>query len=480
MPTDGTIASGSSNVDESMVTGEPVPVHKVAGDSVTGGTVNQTGSFVLIVERIGKDTLLAKIVQMVAQAQRSRAPIQKLADQVASWFVPAVIASALGTFAAWAIWGPTPALGFALVNAIAVLIIACPCALGLATPMSIMIGTGKGAQNGILIKNAEALETFEKVDTVVVDKTGTLTEGKPRLVMVEPAAGFAENDLLALAAAVEQSSEHPLAAAVISGAKERGLALARAEDFASVTGEGAQAKVAARQVAIGNEKLMARIGASSEALAERANAGRSKGQTVMFVAVDGKPAGLIGVADPIKPASAAAIARLREAGIQVVMLTGDAEGTAQAVAREVGIAEVRANVSPEDKHRIVQELKAAGRIVAMAGDGINDAPALAAADVGIAMGTGTDVAMESAGITLVKGDLSGIAKAQHLSRLTMRNIRQNLFFAFAYNILGIPLAAGALYPMFGLLLSPMVAAAAMSFSSVSVIGNALRLRHAKL
>ena len=480
VPVDGTVASGSSNVDESMVTGEPVPVHKVAGDSVTGGTVNQTGSFVMVTEHIGKDTLLAKIVQMVAQAQRSRAPIQKLVDLVASWFVPAVIVTALLTFAAWAIWGPSPALGFALVNAIAVLIIACPCALGLATPMSIMIGTGKGAQNGILIKNAEALETFENVDTVVVDKTGTLTEGKPRLVMVAPAEGFGEDDLLALAAAVEQPSEHPLAAAVVSGAKERGLTLASAEHFNSVTGEGAEAMVGARRVAIGNEKLMARIGAGSEALVARATAGRALGQTVMFVAVDGQAAGLIGVADPIKPASAAAIARLRQAGIHVVMLTGDAEGTAQAVARQVGIDEVRANVSPEDKHRIIGELKAAGRIVAMAGDGINDAPALAAADIGIAMGTGTDVAMESAGITLVKGDLSGIAKAQRLSRLTMRNIRQNLVFAFGYNTLGIPLAAGLLYPTFGLLLSPMIAAAAMSLSSVSVIGNALRLRHAKL
>ena len=480
VPVDGTVANGSSNIDEAMVTGEPVPVHKVAGDKVTGGTVNQTGSFVMVTEHVGKDTLLAKIVQMVAQAQRSRAPIQRLVDLVASWFVPAVIASALLTFAAWAIWGPPPALGFALVNAIAVLIIACPCALGLATPMSIMIGTGKGAQNGILIKNAEALETFEKVNTVVVDKTGTLTEGKPKLVMVEPAEGFGEDDLLALAAAVEQPSEHPLAAAVVSGAKERGLILASAVGFNSVTGEGAEATVGARRVAIGNEKLMALIGAGSETLVARAQEGRALGQTVIFVAVDGQAAGLIGVADPIKPASAAAISRLRQTGIHVVMLTGDAEATAQAVARQVGIDEVRANVSPADKHRIIGELKAAGRIVAMAGDGINDAPALAAADIGIAMGTGTDVAMESAGITLVKGDLSGIAKAQHLSRLTMRNIRQNLVFAFGYNALGIPLAAGALYPSFGLLLSPMIAAAAMSLSSVSVIGNALRLRHAEL
>ena len=480
VPADGTIASGSSNIDESMVTGEPVPVHKIVGDPVTGGTVNQTGSFVMVTVHIGQDTLLAKIVQMVAQAQRSRAPIQRLVDLVASWFVPAVIASAVLTFAVWAIWGPSPALGFALVNAIAVLIIACPCALGLATPMSIMIGTGKGAQNGILIKNAEALETFEKVDTVVVDKTGTLTEGKPKLVMVEPVEGFAEDDLLALAAAVEQPSEHPLAAAIVTGAKQRGLSLARAEDFNSVTGEGAEAMVKGRRVAIGNEKLMVRVGAENPALAARAQAGRALGQTVMFVAVDGQAAGLIGVADPIKPASAAAIARLREAGIHVVMLTGDADATAQAVARQVGIDEVRANVSPADKHRIIGELKTAGRVVAMAGDGINDAPALAAADIGIAMGTGTDVAMESAGITLVKGDLSGIAKAQHLSRLTMRNIRQNLLFAFGYNALGIPIAAGLLYPSLGVLLSPMIAAAAMSLSSVSVIGNALRLKRAEL
>ncbi|MBU3993399.1 MAG: heavy metal translocating P-type ATPase [Alphaproteobacteria bacterium] len=480
VPVDGRVASGSSNVDESMVTGEPVPVHKDAGDAVTGGTVNQTGSFVMIAERIGKDTLLAKIVQMVAQAQRSRAPIQRLADRVSGWFVPAVIVTALATFVAWAIWGPAPALGFALVNAIAVLIIACPCALGLATPMSIMIGTGKGAQNGILIKNAEALETFEKVDTVVVDKTGTLTEGKPRLVMVAPAEGVGEDELLSLAAAVEQSSEHPLAAAIVAGARERGLSPARAEGFGSTTGEGAEADVNGRRIAIGNEKLMARVGADCAAFGARAKEGRALGQTVMFVAIDGEPAGLIGVADPIKAASANAIADLRKAGIHVVMLTGDAEGTARAVASQIGIDEVRANVSPEDKHRIVEELKAEGRIVAMAGDGINDAPALAAAHIGIAMGTGTEVAMESAGITLVRGDLSGIAKARALSRHTMRNIRQNLFFAFAYNTLGIPLAAGILYPTFGLLLSPMIAAAAMSVSSVSVIGNALRLRGARL
>ena len=480
VPVDGTLESGSSHVDEAMVTGEPVPVAKVAGDRVTGGTVNQTGGFVMIAEQVGNETLLAKIVQMVAAAQRSRAPVQRLADTMASWFVPAVIGIALLTFAIWAIWGPSPALTYALVNAIAVLIIACPCALGLATPMSIMVGMGKGAQNGILIRDAEALETFEKVDTVVVDKTGTLTEGKPRLIGVMPAEGIEEDELLALAAAVERASEHPLAAAIVAGARERGLALAGAEDFASVTGEGAQAMVNGKRVSIGNEKLMRRSGSFDERWAALAADARAEGQTVMFAAVDGQAAGLIAVADPIKPTSAEAIARMHRAGIRVVMLTGDAEGTAQSVARTLGIDEVHANVSPEDKHRVVSELKGQGRIVAMAGDGINDAPALAAADVGIAMGTGTDVAMESAGITLVGGDLAGIAKARRLSRLTMRNIRQNLLFAFGYNSLGVPVAAGLLYPFFGLLLSPMIAAAAMSLSSVSVIGNALRLRRASL
>ena len=479
VPVDGTILSGKSNVDESMVTGEPIPVAKTEGDPVTGGTVNQTGSFVMRAERIGKDTLLAKIVQMVAEAQRSRAPIQKLADLVAGWFVPAVVAIALVTFIVWSIWGPEPAMAYALVNAIAVLIIACPCALGLATPMSIMVGTGKGAQNGILIKNAEALETFEKVDTVVVDKTGTLTEGKPRLVAVEALESGKEDELLALAAAIERSSEHPLAAAVVDGAKERGLALDEADDFASVTGAGVEARVKGIAVAIGNEKMMERTGSLGEALLARAREGRELGHTVMFVALDGQPAGIIAVADPIKETSVAAIASLHRQNIRVVMLTGDAERTARAVARQVGIDEVRANVSPEDKHRIIGELKAEGRVVAMAGDGINDAPALAAADIGVAMGTGTDVAMESAGITLVKGDLAGIAKAQQLSRMTMRNIRQNLFFAFIYNALGVPVAAGVLYPALGLLLSPMIAAAAMSLSSVSVIANALRLRKAK-
>ena len=480
IPVDGTIAKGSSTVDQSMITGEPIPVSKAEGDDVTGGTVNQTGSFVMTADRIGKDTLLAKIVQMVAEAQRSRAPIQKLADTVAGLFVPAVVLIAIATFIIWGVWGPHPALAYALVNAVAVLIIACPCALGLATPMSIMVGTGKGAQNGILIKNAEALETLEKIDTIVVDKTGTLTEGKPKLVSVEPETGIDANEMLALVAAIEMASEHPLAAAIVAGAKDRKLSFEAAADFQSVTGEGVEATAENKRVAIGNEKMMERLGASSPDLIAKAQDGRSQGQTVMFVAVDGKPAGLIGVADPIKPTTIDAIKALHKANIRVVMLTGDAEATAQAVGRLIGIDEIHANVSPEDKHRVISELQAAGKMVAMAGDGINDAPALAKADVGIAMGTGTDVAMESAGITLVKGDLGGIAKARHLSQLTMGNIRQNLFFAFIYNGLGVPVAAGILYPWFGILLSPMIAAAAMSLSSVSVIANALRLRRRTL
>ncbi len=480
VPVDGTISKGSSTLDQSMITGEPIPVSKGEGDNVTGGTVNQTGSFVMVADRIGKDTLLAKIVQMVAEAQRSRAPIQKLADTVAGLFVPAVVVIAIATFIIWGIWGPHPALAYALVNAVAVLIIACPCALGLATPMSIMVGTGKGAQNGILIKNAEALETFEKVDTIVVDKTGTLTEGKPKLVLVEPENGIEADKLLSLVAAIEVASEHPLAAAIVEGAKERRLIFEAAQDFQSVTGEGVEATVENKRVAIGNEKMMKRLGAASPDLIAKAQDGRSQGQTVMFVAVDGIPAGLIGVADPIKPTTAQAISDLHSANIRVVMLTGDAKATAEAVGRTIGIDEIHANVSPEDKHRVITELQSAGKTVAMAGDGINDAPALAKADVGIAMGTGTDVAMESAGITLVKGDLGGIAKARHLSKMTMGNIRQNLFFAFIYNGLGVPVAAGILYPWFGILLSPMIAAAAMSLSSVSVIGNALRLRRKAL
>ena len=480
VPTDGTVIEGHSVVDESMISGEPIPVEKDIGDGVIGGTVNGTGSFIMVVTRVGDNTLLSQIVGMVANAQRSRAPIQRIADLVASWFVPSVVVSAILTFIVWSVWGPPPAMAFAMVNAVAVLIIACPCALGLATPMSIMVGTGKGAQHGILIRDAEALETFEKVDTIVVDKTGTLTEGRPALVMVEPTRSIDEHLLLSLAASVERASEHPLAQAIVEGAQTRRLALNPATEFTSVTGEGAQASVDGVSVAIGNAKLMRRVGAYDAGLAESAETARATGQTVMFVAVDGHPAGLVGVVDPIKATTLMAVTKLHHAGLRVVMLTGDGRGTADAVAGQVGIDEVHADVSPEDKHRIVRELQAAGAVVAMAGDGINDAPALAQADVGIAMGTGTDVAMQSAGVTLVRGDLLGIAKARALSHATMRNIRQNLFFAFVYNTAGIPIAAGVLYPVFGLLLSPMIAAAAMSLSSVSVIGNALRLRRLKL
>ncbi len=480
VPVDGTVVDGHSVVDESMISGEPIPVEKQTGEAVIGGTVNGTGSFIMVVTQVGDNTLLAQIVRMVAEAQRSRAPIQRLADLVAAWFVPAVVMSAVVTFVVWSVWGPPPAMAFAIVNAVAVLIIACPCALGLATPMSIMVGTGKGAQHGILIKNAEALETFEKVDTIVVDKTGTLTEGRPSLVMLEPTGPFDEGRLLSMAAAVERASEHPLAQAIVQGAEARDLGIGPAIDFRSVTGEGAQASVVGVEVAIGNAKLMHRLGAYDAKLADSAEKHRADGQTVMLVAVDGRPAGLIGVADPIKATTPQAVEKLHHAGLRVVMLTGDSKGTADAVARQTGIDEVYADVSPEDKNRIVRELQTAGAVVAMAGDGINDAPALAQADVGIAMGTGTDVAMESAGVTLVRGDLLGVAKARILSQSTMRNIRQNLFFAFAYNTAGIPIAAGVLYPFFGLLLSPMIAAAAMSLSSVSVIGNALRLRQLKL
>ena len=480
VPVDGMVVDGSSSVDESMISGESIPVQKVEGDSVIGGTVNGTGGFVMQVTKVGEDTLLSQIVHMVAEAQRSRAPIQRLADLVASWFVPAVVGVAILTFIVWAWLGPQPAMAYAIVNSVAVLIIACPCALGLATPMSIMVGTGKGAQSGVLIKNAEALETFEKVDTIVVDKTGTLTEGRPKLVMVKPADGNEENELLALAAAVEVGSEHPLAGAIIAGAKSRSLDIPDHDGFESVTGQGARAVVAGKHVAVGNAKLMQTVGAFEQALADEADRSRSDGQTVMFVAIDGKPAGLLGVADPIKVSTPQAIDALHSAGLKIVMLTGDNSITAHAVARRIGIDEVHADVSPEDKNRIVKELQAGGSVVAMAGDGINDAPALAQADVGIAMGTGTDVAMESAGVTLVKGDLLGVVKARALSRATMRNIRQNLFFAFAYNSAGVPIAAGILYPFFGLLLSPMIAAAAMSLSSVSVIGNALRLRKLEL
>ena len=480
IPVDGTVAEGSSNVDESMISGEPIPVEKHTGDTVVGGTVNGTGGFVMVATNVGDDTLLSQIVKMVAEAQRSRAPIQRLADLVAAWFVPAVVTVAVITFGVWAWLGPQPAMAYAIVNAVAVLIIACPCALGLATPMSIMVGTGKGAQNGILIKNAEALEAFEKVDTIVVDKTGTLTEGHPELVMISPFGGVSEESLLSLAASVENASEHPLAAAIIAGAKKRSLALIPHENFESVTGQGARATVDGKRVAVGNEKLMKSVGAYDAHLVQSAQVHRQEGQTVMFVAIDGKAAGLLGVADPVKASTPEAIEKLHHAGLRIVMLTGDSAATAQAVARKIGIDEVHADVSPEDKNRIVRELQAKGSVVAMAGDGINDAPALAQADVGVAMGTGTDVAMESAGVTLVRGDLLGVAKARILSQLTMRNIRQNLFFAFAYNTVGVPIAAGILYPFFGILLSPMIAAAAMSLSSVSVIGNALRLRSAKL
>jgi Cu+-exporting ATPase len=480
IPVDGTVAEGSSNVDESMISGEPIPVEKRTGDTVVGGTVNGTGGFVMVATSVGDDTLLSQIVKMVAEAQRSRAPIQRLADVVAAWFVPAVVTVAVVTFVVWAWLGPDPAMAYAIVNAVAVLIIACPCALGLATPMSIMVATGKGAQNGILIKNAEALETFEKVDTIVVDKTGTLTEGRPQLVMLDPLDEFSEESLLSLAAAVENASEHSLAEAIVAAAKKRSLSLLAHENFESVTGQGARATVSGKMVAVGNAKLMKSVGAQDPRLERRAEAFRKEGQTVMFVAVDGKAAGLIGVADPIKASTPEAIEKLHRAGLRVVMLTGDSATTAQAVARSIGIDEVHADVSPEDKNRIVRELQAKGSIVAMAGDGINDAPALAQADVGVAMGTGTDVAMESASVTLVRGDLLGVAKARALSQATMRNIRQNLFFAFAYNTAGVPIAAGILYPFFGLLLSPMIAAAAMSLSSVSVIGNALQLRKATL
>ena len=480
LPVDGTVIDGNSNVDESMVTGEPIPVSKVAGDTVTGGTVNGTGTLLVEAVNVGADSVLSKIVQMVAEAQRSRAPIQKLVDKVAGWFVPIVLICSVITFIVWAIFGPEPAMTYALVNAIAVLIIACPCALGLATPMSIMVGTGKGAQNGVLIKNAEALESMEKVDTIVVDKTGTLTAGKPELTAIDAQVGQDEDEFLALVASVESASEHPLAEAIVRAAQERSLIIPKATDFNSTTGEGVQAVVDGKKVAIGNSKLMESLNSFDNELSTKADVRRKDGETVMFVAIDGKAAGIISVADPIKPSTKEAISLLHDAGLKVVMLTGDNEKTAQAVANKLGIDEVHADVSPEDKNRIVKEMQDSGKLVAMAGDGINDAPALAQANVGIAMGTGTDVAMESAGITLLKGDLMGIAKAYKLSHATMRNIRQNLFFAFIYNALGVPIAAGVLYPIFGILLSPMIAAAAMSLSSFSVIANALRLRRLKL
>jgi len=480
VPVDGVVLEGRSAVDESMITGEPVPVAKAGGDAVTGATVNGTGALLIRAERVGAETLLARIVQMVAEAQRSRAPIQRLADVVASWFVPAVLAASVLTFAAWALWGPDPRMAHALVAAVAVLIIACPCALGLATPMSIMVATGKAATAGVLFRDAEAIERLGDVDTVVVDKTGTLTEGRPELVALEAEAPFSEDELLALAASLERGSEHPLAEAIVRGARERGLSLSEASDFESRTGRGVVGRVEGRAVAVGNRALLAELGAGPGALAERADALRAEAQTVMFLAVDGRTAGLLGVADPIKASTPEAIAGLHEAGLRVVMLTGDDEATARAVARRLGLDDVRAGVLPDQKADAVARLQEEGRVVAMAGDGVNDAPALARAQVGIAMGTGTDVAMESAGVTLVKGDLRGILRARRLSQGTMRNVRQNLFFAFVYNALGVPIAAGALYPAFGLLLSPMIAAAAMSASSVSVIANALRLRRLRI
>jgi Cu+-exporting ATPase len=480
IPVDGVVTEGRSTVDESMVTGEPIPVEKQAGDPLIGATVNGTGSLLMRAEKVGADTLLSQIVNMVAEAQRSRAPIQKLADTVAGYFVPAVVLVAIITLVVWGLWGPEPRLAHAIINAVAVLIIACPCALGLATPVSIMVGTGKGATMGVLIKNAEALEIMEKVDTLVVDKTGTLTEGKPKLVAIETHPDFAEQEVLMLAASLERASEHPLAEAIVRGAEEQGIALLRVEKFASMTGKGVSGLVDGRTVALGNSGLLETLSISPVDLVDLAESGRVRGQTVMFVAIDGRAAGIIGVADPIKQSTAEAIRDLHEEGVKVVMLTGDNRTTAQAVANQLNIDRVEADVLPDQKAKIVKALQDEGRTVAMAGDGINDAPALAQSHVGIAMGTGTDVAMESAGVTLVKGDLRGIVRARRLSRSTMKNIRQNLFFAFIYNSLGVPVAAGVLYPFFGLLLSPMIAAAAMSFSSVSVITNALRLRNVKI
>jgi Cu+-exporting ATPase len=480
VPVDGRVLEGRSTVDESMITGEPIPVEKAPGEKVIGATVNGTGSVVIEAQKVGAGTLLSQIVQMVAAAQRSRAPIQKLADVVAAWFVPAVVATAVITFIAWALFGPQPAMAYAIINAVAVLIIACPCALGLATPMSIMVASGKGAQAGVLFKNAEAIEVMRQVDTLVTDKTGTLTEGKPKLVSVTPAEGMDQTDLLQLAASLERGSEHPLAAAIVAGARQQGLHLAKARDFESRTGKGVTGKIEGRRVALGNPALLGDLNIDPGSLVEKAETMRGEGQTVMFVGVDGRPAGLVGVADPIKETTSQAIEVLHEEGLRIVMLTGDSETTAKAVAGKLGIDEVIANVLPDQKANKVRSLQREGRKVAMAGDGINDAPALAQAEVGVAMGTGTDVAMESAGVTLVKGDLRGIVRARRLSRATMRNIRQNLFFAFIYNSLGVPIAAGVLYPWFGILLSPIIAAAAMSFSSVSVVVNALRLNRERL
>lgn len=476
VPVDGEVLEGRSAVDESMVTGESMPVEKEAGDKVIGGTVNQTGALVMRAEKVGSDTMLSRIVTMVAEAQRSRAPIQRMADVVSGYFVPAVILVALVAFAGWMVWGPDPAFAYALIAAVSVLIIACPCALGLATPMSIMVGVGKGATAGVLIKDAASLERFEKVDTLVVDKTGTLTEGKPKVTAVVAAAGIDEAELLSLAASLERSSEHPLAAAIVASARERGLALHEVADFGSVTGKGVVGTVGGREVLLGNAAMMRDRGVALDDLDARADDLRREGATALFAAVDGRPGGVIAVADPIKASTPHALETLRADGVRIVMLTGDNRTTAEAVARRLGIDEVEAEVLPDQKHQIVRRLKAEGRVVAMAGDGVNDAPALAEADVGVAMGTGTEVAIQSAGVTLVKGDLAGIARARVLSRATMGNIRQNLFLAFVYNALGVPVAAGVFYPLFGWTLSPIIAAAAMALSSVSVIGNALRLR----
>ena len=480
VPVDGVVLEGRSSVDESMISGEPVPVEKTEGDPLTGATINGTGSLVMEATRVGSDTMLAQIVEMVSNAQRSRAPIQKYADKVAGYFVPAVIGIALLSFIAWAIWGPAPALSYALISAVAVLIIACPCALGLATPMSIMTATGRGAQAGVLIKNAEALERFEKVDTLIVDKTGTLTMGKPQLVAVLPQPGHDEAEVLRLAASLERGSEHPLAEAIVRGAEERDVKMANADDFEAVTGKGVKGVVDGKAVALGNLAMIRDLGLEAGDLTAKANARRDEGETVMFVVLDGKIADLVGVADPVKETTPAAIKDLHELGFRVIMATGDNERTAKAIGARLGIDEIRADVLPEDKARIIKELQQQGRKVAMAGDGVNDAPALAQADVGIAMGTGADVAIESAGITLVKGNLDGIVRARRLARATMRNIRQNLFFALIYNASGVPVAAGVLFPFFGILISPMFAAFAMSASSISVVLNSLRLRGAKI
>jgi len=480
IPVDGLVTDGRSSVDESMLTGEPVPVEKTEGDGVTGATINGNGALIIVADRVGAETTLSQIVDMVANAQRSRAPIQKMVDVIAGWFVPIVIAVAIIAFIAWSLLGPSPALAYALVAAVSVLIIACPCALGLATPMSIMVATGRGAQSGVLIKDAEALERFSNVDTLIVDKTGTLTQGQPKLVGVLPIAPHQENDVLMLTASLERGSEHPLAEAIAKGAEAREIALAKATEFEAITGEGVRGVVEGRHVSLGNAKLMMSMNLDPGELTDTADARRDAGETVMYVAVDNQLIGLIAVADPIKATTVEALKALHKSGLRIVMATGDNERTARAVGEQLGIDEIRADVSPQDKANIVTELQQAGHVVAMAGDGVNDAPALAAADVGIAMGTGADVAIESAGLTLVKGDLRGIVRARLLAQATMRNIKQNLFFAFAYNAAGVPIAAGVLYPLFGLLLSPMIAAAAMSLSSISVIGNALRLRSVKI